>query len=104
MNHQHDSNVPFCSFNGGLDVFIDVGNKQIGIEVMRRLVGAKGAETLHFGDQFTRTGNDLLARRVCATLWTMGPEETEWLLKLLLQDMGIEAANPHNDLLGGLSS
>lgn len=57
--------VPYCSFNGGLDVFIDVGNKQIGVDALQQMLGVKGRQTLHFGDQFTRTGNDLLTRRVC---------------------------------------
>ena len=70
--------LPFCSFNGGLDVFVDVGNKAIGIDALMRHpeVQASGQETLHFGDQFRRTGNDLLARRTCATAWVASPEET----------------------------
>ena len=83
--------LPYCSFNGGLDVFIDVGNKQIGVECLRKLTGAKGGQTLHFGDQFNRTGNDLLTRRVSSTLWTLGPDETYSYIELLLQDMAGDA-------------
>lgn len=32
-------------------------------------VDATPRDTLHIGDQFSITGNDLLARRACGTLW-----------------------------------
>lgn len=28
------SSVPFCAFNGGNDVFVDVGNKSCGLEAL----------------------------------------------------------------------
>mmetsp|Transcript_168255 Transcript_168255/g.540559 ORF Transcript_168255/g.540559 Transcript_168255/m.540559 type:complete len:165 (-) Transcript_168255:123-617(-) len=79
--------LPFCTFNGGSDVFVDIGSKEIGIDVLRSLVGAERAETLHVGDQFTRTGNDLLARRACGTLWVDDPAETAVVLRELLSEM-----------------
>lgn len=30
------SNLPFCAFNGGNDVFVDVGNKSIGLDALMR--------------------------------------------------------------------
>ena len=57
--------MPFCAFNGGRDVFVDVGSKDLGIASLQRIVGATPQSTLHMGDQFTQTGNDLLARRAC---------------------------------------
>ena len=29
-----DSPLPFCAFNGGGDVFVDVGNKSLGLEAL----------------------------------------------------------------------
>ena len=50
------------SFNGGMDVFIDVGSKQIGVEILQQLTGASGDETLHFGDQVCGPPRDLPPR------------------------------------------
>ncbi|EOD33502.1 hypothetical protein EMIHUDRAFT_455795 [Emiliania huxleyi CCMP1516] len=88
--------MPFCAFNGGRDVFVDVGSKDLGIFVdvgskdlgiasLQRIVGATPQSTLHMGDQFTQTGNDLLARRACGTLWVDSPEETAVLLRYMLR-------------------
>ena len=79
--------LPFCTFNGGRDVFVDVGTKELGIDLLRRLVKASRAETLHVGDQFSRTGNDLLARKAAGTLWVDDETETCVLLKGLLESM-----------------
>mmetsp|Transcript_54555 Transcript_54555/g.130152 ORF Transcript_54555/g.130152 Transcript_54555/m.130152 type:complete len:495 (+) Transcript_54555:110-1594(+) len=85
--------LPFCTFNGGRDVFVDVGTKEMGIDVLRGLVGASRGQTLHVGDQFTRTGNDLLARRACGTLWVDDPNETALLLSELLGAMSRVGSN-----------
>ena len=34
------SGVPFCAFNGGNDVFVDVGNKSCGLEALMSHNGA----------------------------------------------------------------
>ncbi len=31
-----DSPLPFCAFNGGQDVFVDIGNKSIGLEALMK--------------------------------------------------------------------
>ena len=76
--------IPFCVFNGGNDCFVDIGNKALGVRAIQALVGATPAETVHAGDRFTRTGNDLRTRDVASTLWVSGPAETEYLLTLLV--------------------
>ena len=44
------SDIPFCAFNGGNDVFVDVGNKHIGLQaLMKTLEGERIAN-------FTRRG------------------------------------------------
>ena len=79
--------IPYCCFNGGHDVFLDIGDKSLGIRALQRLVGATPESTIHCGDRFTRTGNDLRARDVANTLWVTQPAETEFLLTLLTDDM-----------------
>ncbi|KAG0038093.1 IMP 5'-nucleotidase [Podila clonocystis] len=75
--------IPFCVFNGGNDVFVDIGNKLIGVQVLQKYLGAAPGATLHVGDQFLSTGNDFATRSSCCTLWIISPEETEGVLKEL---------------------
>lgn len=96
--------IPYTAFNGGQDVFIDVGDKSLGIRAIQALVGATPAQTVHAGDRFTRTGNDLRARDVASTLWVTGPAETEYLLTLVIADVrahraaaGVPAIAPPED-------
>jgi IMP and pyridine-specific 5'-nucleotidase len=75
--------VPTCAFNGGRDVFVDVGTKALGIRALAGLTGAAPETSLHIGDRFTQSGNDLRARDVASTLWVDGPQETAALLSAL---------------------
>lgn len=34
QQHLVDAPLPFCAFNGGGDVFVDVGNKSLGLEAL----------------------------------------------------------------------
>lgn len=85
--------VPFCAFNGGRDVFVDIGDKSWGVTVCQQWfasrnggaingVGAiRGENTLHVGDQFLSAGsNDFKARSVGTTAWIASPAETVELL------------------------
>ena len=74
--------VPFCAFNGGNDVFVDIGDKSWGVLACQNYFGKiTGAETLHVGDQFLSAGaNDFKARLVCTTAWIANPTETVQLL------------------------
>ncbi|KAJ3332975.1 IMP 5'-nucleotidase [Blyttiomyces sp. JEL0837] len=75
--------LPFCAFNGGSDVWLDIGNKLIGVKILQEFLGANGNETLHVGDQFLSTGNDILTRSCAATVWITSPEETAGVLRAL---------------------
>ncbi|KAF9160141.1 IMP 5'-nucleotidase [Mortierella sp. AD011] len=75
--------IPFCVFNGGNDVFVDIGNKLIGVQVLQKYLGAAPDATVHVGDQFLSTGNDFATRSSCCTLWIISPEETEGVLNEL---------------------
>ncbi|KAI9795605.1 MAG: IMP 5'-nucleotidase [Piccolia ochrophora] len=74
--------IPFCAFNGGSDVFIDIGDKSLGVLACQRFFGGiSGARSLHVGDQFLSAGaNDFKARLACTTAWIAGPAETVALL------------------------
>ncbi|KAH6887953.1 IMP-specific 5-nucleotidase [Thelonectria olida] len=80
--------VPFCAFNGGRDVFVDIGDKSWGVTVCQQWFGSKngngairGENTLHVGDQFLSAGsNDFKARSVGTTAWIASPTETVELL------------------------
>lgn len=76
--------LPFCAFNGGRDVWVDVGNKRVGVEVLQSYAGINKCETLHIGDQFLNTGNDYAARDVCPCIWITSPDETTYILKKIL--------------------
>lgn len=98
--------VPFCAFNGGRDVFVDIGDKSWGVQIcqhaLRFLGGRTGvpvdastsqvaepSTTLHVGDQFLSAGaNDFRARRAATTAWVANPAETEALLDELLGHLG----------------
>ena len=62
-------NLPFCAFNGGRDVWVDVGNKRVGVHILSSYLGMSVKETLHIGDQFLNTGNDFAARDICPCIW-----------------------------------
>ncbi|KAJ3037626.1 IMP 5'-nucleotidase [Rhizophlyctis rosea] len=80
--------LPFCAFNGGSDVWVDIGNKLIGVSILRQYLGAEGGETLHVGDQFLSTGNDISTRSACCTVWITNPEETAEVLVELEERLG----------------
>ncbi|KAM7201422.1 IMP-specific 5'-nucleotidase [Naviculisporaceae sp. PSN 640] len=87
--------VPFCAFNGGRDVFVDIGDKSWGVTVCQRWFSGgdpksviKGENTLHVGDQFLSAGaNDFRARSVGTTAWIASPAETVELLDELAELM-----------------
>jgi IMP and pyridine-specific 5'-nucleotidase len=49
--------LPFCAFNGGNDVFVDIGDKSWGVLVCQKYFGDRlgrsieGKRTMHVGDQ-----------------------------------------------------
>jgi IMP and pyridine-specific 5'-nucleotidase len=48
--------IPHCTFNGGSDAFVDIGNKALGIKALQSITGATPKQTVHCGDRFTKTG------------------------------------------------
>lgn len=80
--------LPFCAFNGGNDVFVDIGDKSWGVLVCQKYFGDRlgrsieGRRTMHVGDQFLSANgaNDFRARRVATTLWVANPDECVTLL------------------------
>jgi len=70
--------IPFCAFNGGNDVFVDIGDKRLGVLCCQKFFGnVTGGQTLHIGDQFLSAGhNDFKARMAGTTVWVASPAET----------------------------
>ncbi|PSC72200.1 IMP-specific 5-nucleotidase [Micractinium conductrix] len=87
VQNQLQADLPFCAFNGGNDVFVDVGNKSLGLEALMGYLGFSPPEVLHVGDRFSDTGNDSATRDCCSILWVANPEETDFFIKLLLGDI-----------------
>ncbi|KEP63337.1 UNVERIFIED_CONTAM: IMP-specific 5'-nucleotidase 1, putative [Hammondia hammondi] len=54
--------VPWSAFNGGKDVWVDIGNKAEGVALLQGLFQLFPRQCLHVGDQFGTSGNDLPAR------------------------------------------
>ncbi|KKY18674.1 putative imp-specific 5nucleotidase [Phaeomoniella chlamydospora] len=79
--------LPFCAFNGGNDVFVDIGDKSWGVMgVQKWFGGIEPRETLHVGDQFLSAGaNDFKARLAGCTAWIANPRETVGLLDEILE-------------------
>lgn len=83
--------LPFCAFNGGADVFVDLGNKSLGLEALLNYLGVRPQHALHVGDRFTASGNDMATRDCCCILWVAGPGETNWFVELLLVDLFVRS-------------
>ncbi|OWZ20209.1 IMP-specific 5'-nucleotidase [Phytophthora megakarya] len=105
LQHElHHFCVPFCAFNGGNDVWVDIGHKALGIQALQKYVfrflpkelrdseelrNIQGQECLHVGDRFTRTGNDTRSRDAATTIWISNPQETVHIITILLQTIDI---------------
>jgi len=55
--NQSGVTIPFCAFNGGSDVWVDIGNKLYGVQCLQKFFKVGPAETIHIGDQFLSIGN-----------------------------------------------
>jgi IMP and pyridine-specific 5'-nucleotidase len=79
--------IPWTVFNGGSDVFMDIGDKSLGVQACQKWFGGiKPANTLHVGDQFlSGGGNDFKARDACCTSWIASPLETSSLLEMMIE-------------------
>jgi IMP and pyridine-specific 5'-nucleotidase len=82
--------LPYCVFNGGRDAWLDIGNKRVGVAALQAFLHLAPAESLHVGDQFLNTGNDLAARETCPCIWITSPRETSKILEHVLRFMSIE--------------
>ena len=79
-----ENKIPYCAFNGGSDVWVDVGNKEVGVTGLQQLLDVKPESSLHIGDQFLQGGNDLAARGASCCLWITDPNETKAILTDIL--------------------
>lgn len=94
---EEDSNIRVCAFNGGADVWVDIGDKSLGVESLQRYLCRDEqhpycpilkSESLHIGDQFASVGaNDFKARLSACTVWIASPQETVAILDDLIARM-----------------
>lgn len=89
LDNSDSVTLPFCAFNGGSDVWVDVGNKRVGVNILASYLGHPPDEILHIGDQFLNTGNDFAARDICPCIWICNPDETTYILKSILRLAGV---------------
>jgi IMP and pyridine-specific 5'-nucleotidase len=98
-NSDKANKIPFCAFNGGNDVFVDVGDKSLGVRCVQKYFSDQdnGCEhpiypyrTIHVGDQFLSLSgmNDFRARTVATTAWVASPTETVGLLDEIIAIIG----------------
>jgi len=80
---------PYCAFNGGNDVWFDIGNKKEGIEGLQMLFNVKSGHSLHVGDQMAHTGNDFMARYQAPVSWIVNPQETKKILQHVIRKLSI---------------
>lgn len=89
---KNSDDIKVCAFNGGSDVWIDIGNKSLGVKSLQHFLLEKDktgklkslleSETLHFGDQFSKLGsNDFVTRSSACTVWVLNPNETLEILQ-----------------------
>jgi len=90
-----EDKIPFCAFNGGNDVFVDVGNKSIGLYAMQKYLGVRPYQSVHTGDRFTVSGNDSATRSRCSILWVANPEETAFFIRLIMEDIRSKKDTPY---------
>lgn len=87
--------IRVCAFNGGSDVWVDIGDKSLGVEALQNYLWQSSdydhegpilkSESLHVGDQFASVGaNDFKARLSATTAWIANPRETVELLDDLI--------------------
>ncbi|KAK6839503.1 IMP-specific 5-nucleotidase [Apiospora arundinis] len=80
--------VPFCAFNGGRDVFVDIGDKSWGVNVCQKWFGGGDGQMIKGRTRCTAGSNDFKARSVGTTAWIASPAETVELLDELADLMG----------------
>lgn len=93
-----DDDIKVCAFNGGSDVWVDIGDKSLGVECLQKylcqdesynhICPILKSESLHIGDQFASLGaNDFKARLSACTVWIASPQETVDALDDLIEHM-----------------
>lgn len=91
------TDIRVCAFNGGSDVWVDIGDKSLGVESLQRYLCKEvdheycpilKSESLHIGDQFASLGaNDFKARLSACTVWIANPKETDAILEDLISQV-----------------
>lgn len=97
-----EDDIKLCAFNGGSDVWVDIGDKSLGVESLQKYLCQDSkyqhtvcpilkSESLHIGDQFASVGaNDFKARLSACTVWIANPRETVAILDDLIHNFTAE--------------
>lgn len=111
-----DTDIRACAFNGGADVWVDIGDKSLGVAALQQYLYSTStrkdkklitySESLHIGDQFASVGaNDFKARLSACTVWIASPRETREILEEMivylesdLQKSGIDNNSVSEDI------
>ncbi|RKP28687.1 ISN1-domain-containing protein, partial [Metschnikowia bicuspidata] len=91
----NDSEIRACAFNGSSDVWVDIGDKSLGVAALQQYLYTtstrkdktlvSSSQSLHIGDQFASVGaNDFKARLSACTVWISSPRETQEILEDLI--------------------
>jgi IMP and pyridine-specific 5'-nucleotidase len=57
VQQQLAADIPFCAFNGGNDVFVDVGNKSLGLEALMQYLNCEPVRLFSFHLSALRLGD-----------------------------------------------
>mmetsp|Transcript_15734 Transcript_15734/g.43402 ORF Transcript_15734/g.43402 Transcript_15734/m.43402 type:complete len:515 (-) Transcript_15734:889-2433(-) len=92
MNDSLGPGLPYSAYNSGSEVWVNVGNKRVGVQILQSYLGVQASESLHVGDQFVNekatVGNAYFARTATPCIWVISPKETEYSLKTILRLAG----------------
>lgn len=98
VSDESSTDVRVCAFNGGADVWVDIGDKALGVASLQQylcrfhgqdnICPISKSESLHIGDQFASVGaNDFKARLSACTVWIANPRETRKILHFLIDSL-----------------
>ncbi|CCH60684.1 hypothetical protein TBLA_0D01760 [Henningerozyma blattae CBS 6284] len=93
MSYPMARKIQFSCFDGGSDVWCDIGGKDLGVTILQKFYDPqniiKPSETLHVGDQFSPMiqANDIKTRLAGTTLWIASPAETVDALSRLVEGL-----------------
>ncbi|KAF1788756.1 HAD-like domain [Phytophthora cactorum] len=78
--------VPFCAFNGGNDVWVDIGHKALGILALQKYVFRFLPEELRDSEELRNIQGQ---EDAATTIWISNPQETVHIMTILLRTIDL---------------